>query len=239
MNKTKSATTKRPRFYIAYGSNLDLSQMSYRCPTAKVVGATMLTNWRLRFRGEANAVATIERSAGYKVPVLVWQLQPKDERALDEYEGYPHLYRKETLRITVGGKRIYAMVYIMNEERHPYGAPAESYLSTIRAGYMTAGFDEVYLQHAIHSSTKQLLDPAASSPRSDITNTSHPETPILTDKIKQQILTIRQSGETNMFDINTVQHLANRERFYELVIFLEDHRNEYADFILTGGKSPE
>ena len=29
----------KTRLYIAYGSNLNLPQMEYRCPTAKVVGA--------------------------------------------------------------------------------------------------------------------------------------------------------------------------------------------------------
>ena len=28
------------RLYIAYGSNLNLPQMAFRCPTAKVVGAS-------------------------------------------------------------------------------------------------------------------------------------------------------------------------------------------------------
>jgi hypothetical protein len=52
--------------------------------------------------------------------------------------------------------------------------------------------------------------------------------------IKEQILAIRDTGETNMFDVNTVQAIANREGFYDLVIYLEEHRREYARFILTG-----
>ena len=56
----------------------------------------------------------------------------------------------------------------------------------------------------------------------------------MSDKIREQILTIRQTGLTNMFDISMVQHLANEMKFYELVIFLEEHRLEYVRFILTG-----
>ena len=56
----------------------------------------------------------------------------------------------------------------------------------------------------------------------------------MTDTIKMQILTIRNSGETNMFDIRRVQQIANRRGYYELVIYLEEHRKEYVDFILTG-----
>ena len=56
----------------------------------------------------------------------------------------------------------------------------------------------------------------------------------MSDKIRDQILAIRQTGLTNIFDISTVQHLANEMRFYELVVLLEEHRPEYVHFILTG-----
>lgn len=56
----------------------------------------------------------------------------------------------------------------------------------------------------------------------------------MTDTIKMQILTIRNSGETNMFDIRRVQQIANRRGYYDLVIYLEEHRKEYVNFILTG-----
>ncbi len=54
------------------------------------------------------------------------------------------------------------------------------------------------------------------------------------EKVKEQILAIRDTGLTNMFDINTVQQLAYERDFYELVLYLEDHRKEYSNFILTG-----
>ena len=53
-------------------------------------------------------------------------------------------------------------------------------------------------------------------------------------KIKEQILAIRDTGLTNMFDIGMVQRLAYERDFYELVLYLEDHQSEYAHFILTG-----
>ena len=56
----------------------------------------------------------------------------------------------------------------------------------------------------------------------------------MTETIKQQIMAVRDSGETNMLDTRMVQYIANRERFYELVIYIEDHREEYAHFIFTG-----
>lgn len=56
----------------------------------------------------------------------------------------------------------------------------------------------------------------------------------MTEKIKRQILAIRDSGETNMLDTRTVQYIANREGFYELVVYLEEHKKEYVRFIFTG-----
>jgi len=60
---------------------------------------------------------------------------------------------------------------------------------------------------------------------------------MMTSKIKEQILAIRDSGETNMLLVNSVQWIANREGYYELVIYLEDNRQEYWNFIMTG-KAP-
>lgn len=56
----------------------------------------------------------------------------------------------------------------------------------------------------------------------------------MTETIRKQILAVRDTALTNMFDVNMVQRIANDMGFYELVIYLEDHRREYAHFILTG-----
>ena len=56
----------------------------------------------------------------------------------------------------------------------------------------------------------------------------------MTETIRKQILAVRDTALTNMFDVNMVQRIANDMGFYELVIYLEDHCREYAHFILTG-----
>lgn len=56
----------------------------------------------------------------------------------------------------------------------------------------------------------------------------------MTDTVKKQILAVRDTALTNMFDVNMVQRIAYEMDFYELVIYLEEHRREYAHFILTG-----
>lgn len=54
------------------------------------------------------------------------------------------------------------------------------------------------------------------------------------EKVKEQILAIRDTGLTNMFDLPVVQRLAYERDFYELVCWLEDNKKEYVRFILTG-----
>ena len=38
------------KLYLAYGSNINLDQMDYRCPDASVVGPVVLENYELLFR---------------------------------------------------------------------------------------------------------------------------------------------------------------------------------------------
>lgn len=59
----------------------------------------------------------------------------------------------------------------------------------------------------------------------------------MNEKIRRQILTIRDTGEINMLDSRAVQVIANRLGFYELVVFIEENRREYARFIMTGGET--
>lgn len=56
----------------------------------------------------------------------------------------------------------------------------------------------------------------------------------LGEKVKEQILAVRATGETNMFDLDAVQRIAFDMGFYELVDFIKTDRRAYAVFILTG-----
>lgn len=59
---------------------------------------------------------------------------------------------------------------------------------------------------------------------------------MITKELKEQILTVRDMGVTNMFDVKAVQYYAFHNDLYELVCYLEERKNqrEYANFILTG-----
>lgn len=130
-------------YYIAYGSNLNLEQMAARCPTASAVGAGLLQGYQLLFNG----VATLIPKKNSSVPVAIWKIDEACEKALDIYEGYPRLYRKEYIPIVLDGETQTAMVYIMNDYRPAY--PPRSYLSIIEQGYKDFGLNHSYLQKAL------------------------------------------------------------------------------------------
>ena len=56
----------------------------------------------------------------------------------------------------------------------------------------------------------------------------------MTEIVREQILAIRDTGLTNMFDLPMVQRLAYERDFFDLVIYIEEHPKEYVHFILTG-----
>lgn len=139
------------KLYVAYGSNLNLLQMGRRCPTAKVIGIGFIRNYKLTFRG----VATIEQSEKQEVPVAVWKIEKSDEIALDKYEGFPSLYRKEWVDVELKDKTVNAMVYIMNRG-NPH-MPSTTYLEKIRQGYEDCGLDLLYLKEAIKDTQDRIL----------------------------------------------------------------------------------
>ena len=63
----------------------------------------------------------------------------------------------------------------------------------------------------------------------------------MTNKIREQILKVRDDGRTNMLDTNGVMYVANALKLYDLVVYLDDRENrrEYWHFIMTGEASIE
>lgn len=120
--------------YIAYGSNLDVEQMKWRCPNARFVRVSKLANFRLRFR---RGFLTIEPAEGSEVPVVIWEIDDSDMDSLDRYEG--HAYYKIVLP---GG-----FAYVMYT-KYPLGKPTSMYLKTVVNGYDYFGFDLDILQEA-------------------------------------------------------------------------------------------
>ena len=95
MNERFELISRTPsKFYLAYGSNLDMERMGRRCPYAVPVGVTEIYGYRLLFKkSKTGSYATIEQDANESVPAVVWKLSEYDELLLDRYEGFPR-YRQ-------------------------------------------------------------------------------------------------------------------------------------------------
>lgn len=94
--------------YFAYGSNLNKTRMSFRCPNAKAIGKYKLKGYRLTFRGGLPDILPEEDGV---VTGGLWEITKTDEDALDMYEGFnpsgfPNLYDKY---ITDDGIMFYRM----------------------------------------------------------------------------------------------------------------------------------
>ena len=146
------------RFYIAYGSNLNIRQMRMRCPGARVIGTSEVRDYELLFKGsKTGSYLTIEPKAGASVPVAVWEVSEQNELALDHYEGFPDFYYKAEMVLPIKGirsgkvRRRRVFVYIMHEERS-LGLPSARYVQVCREGYDAFGFGQRYLTDAIQRS---------------------------------------------------------------------------------------
>lgn len=145
---------KEKRYYIAYGSNLNVGQMRMRCPHATILGTANLKGWELLFKGsKTGSYLTIEESEGGTVPVVIWEVTATDEAALDRYEGFPNFYYKRDIRLQYKGIRtgkrrtVTVFAYIMHEDR-PVGIPSNFYMRTCLEGYDTFRFDKNVLVDA-------------------------------------------------------------------------------------------
>ena len=142
-------------YYLAYGSNLSVGQMAYRCPGAVIAGMAVIYDWKVAFKVHAD----IEPCKGRVVPVLVWEIGPDDEKALDRYEGYPRYYVKKDFKVTMtdlDGKdprEITAMAYVMGEG-HDLKEPSDSYYRILEEGYRRFGFNSTLLELALHEARK-------------------------------------------------------------------------------------
>jgi gamma-glutamylcyclotransferase (GGCT)/AIG2-like uncharacterized protein YtfP len=138
--------------YAAYGSNLDPSRMSERCPHSPLRSTGWLTGWRLTFGGEEHgwdgALATIVQDPFEQVFVALYDVTEEDIGILDELESADSgLYRKTKVRVaTMAGSNLAwtyvldayegglpsATVGILADAAEAAGAPAD-YVAALRA----------------------------------------------------------------------------------------------------------
>lgn len=149
------------KYYLAYGSNLNIDQMLQRCPGAIRVGTAELEGYRITFRGRfqdafRGGVANIEPRGGSRVPVGIWSVTESDERALDRYEGFPHLYKKVEFRVKLPDLRtVSATAYVMVKGL-AWSQPSPYYLNIIKQGYRDFRFSNRRLMYAARTRLEEV-----------------------------------------------------------------------------------
>lgn len=121
------------KYYFAYGSNMNIGQMAFRCPAAVVV-------------------------ENVHVDGVLWKITKECERNLDYYEGYLHLYGKQNITVkNAAGKERDVTVYTINE---PYksqpSVPSSVYLEGILEGCRENGISEKTVREAAEHTRKEL-----------------------------------------------------------------------------------
>ena len=138
------------KHYFAYGSNLCIQQMQYRCPGHRCVGAGVLKGyrWIISAHGYANVVL----SPADAVCGFVYDLTETDEQALDLYEGVAKgLYRKEMLTVEVNDEELLCLVYV--DPTQAEGPPRPGYIATINQGIADAHLPTAYVDRYIRPFT--------------------------------------------------------------------------------------
>ena len=162
-NQIQEELSQNKRLYLAYGSNLNINQMMFRCPKAKFIMTNKLSHYKLTFRNVGrgsflNMEYTNEDEyvIDYATPVVIYSITEEDEKSLDTYECYPDLYTKENLSTyicinnhTFWDYKIDCFYYIMTKN-FPYGKPSQKYINTCMYGYYINNFDYNILDHALN-----------------------------------------------------------------------------------------
>lgn len=134
--------------YAAYGSNLDPSRMAERAPHSPVAGTGWLQGWRLTFGGEDvgwdGALSTIVEDPAGQVFVVLYDMHPLDEAALDAWEGTSlGLWRKIRVRAqTLDGDQL-AWAYVL--DAYEGGLPSAHYLGVIADAAEAGGAPHDYV----------------------------------------------------------------------------------------------
>lgn len=134
--------------YVAYGSNMNVEQMAYRCPSSKIVGTGKVRGWKLVFNTYADIIET--GNDNDFVPIVIWNIVDNDWDMLDMYEGYPTHYIKRKINFKFdNGSTDTGIAYVMNDNRKGICPPYESYFDGIITGCFENGIDTEYLYDAL------------------------------------------------------------------------------------------
>ena len=118
-------------FYFAYGSNMNIEQMNFRCPNSRTLGKISILGYQ--FIINSRGVATIIPRNYSTVNGVLWSINLKNELNLDYYEGIKKkIYFKKYFYIPFLNQKILILVYIAFNQI--IGTPKKGYLEKVIDG---------------------------------------------------------------------------------------------------------
>lgn len=140
------------QYYYAYGSNLNLKQMTTRCPSAQVISIAKLNDYVVIFprkhRNWPAGVASVEAKVASMVEGVIYSISDADLLALDEAENLSaNEYFREEMVFNVDGKTQKAWVYIANEMPDAPYLPDQTYMTRIIDGAKEHGLSDAYIEY--------------------------------------------------------------------------------------------
>lgn len=155
--------------YFAYGSNMNVGQMMFRCPDAQRVETVRLEDYCLAFRtnGVGNGVATVLPEPGSHVTGVLWRISERDEERLDLYEGFPILYGKEPVMVkSHDGRSMEVMAYTINPPYRDVPAlPSPAYLEGILNGCRQNGLSLRLVREAVERTRQEPMPEGIRRPK--------------------------------------------------------------------------
>jgi hypothetical protein len=127
---------------------MDPAQMAERCPHSPQAGTGWLDGWRLTFGGQdmgwEGALATVVEDGESRVFVVLYEVAPNDEEALDRWDGATlGFYRKLRVRVATLDGDVLAWLYVLND--YEGGLPAARYLGIMADAAEAAGAPSDYV----------------------------------------------------------------------------------------------
>ena len=130
--------------YFAYGTNMSLSQLISRCPSAKKLLNATLNNYQFIFN--SRGVATIISKRNSTVYGVLFEIDDSEIDNLDRHEGVPKLYTKENKKIEFdNGEEFEALVYVATDSE--IGKPRDEHLNIILNALNKEQFPEQYIRN--------------------------------------------------------------------------------------------
>lgn len=142
--------------YFAYGSNMSLSRLRERVPSAEPVGCFSLGCHDLRFHktskdGSGKCDAYFTSDAGDMIYGVLFKINPIDKSALDKAEGLGHGYDEKEVSVTAqDGSKVRATTYIatkIEESLKPYSW----YVNHVLIGATQSSLPSDYIEAKIKS----------------------------------------------------------------------------------------